>query len=225
MVFLHTGNRIKAMFSFKVSAEPLAKHTQCPRTSYTALCLYWIYLYVKRMAITVSHRAITQILCQLSNTKNINPRYHLFNGLGSSVGLSLSLIMWLSFFLSSLFVIIDCVSSCRSNVLRLSICFKFNINLQIAVVLEKCRFWCHHKESLPWCIPYYLGQALPLSLQHIHLPSSGWLTDCWQTNWDWWSAKHNKDRAKFNKSLTHQFFFRFSEKIIKTFECLFTFSF
>lgn len=126
MVFLHTGNRIKAMFSFNVSAAPLAKHTQGPKTSYTALFLYWIYLYAKRMAIIASHNAITQILCQLSSTKNLSWRYHLLKWLGSRVGLRLSLSISLSSFLSSLLVVLkDFVSACRSNFLRLSICFKF----------------------------------------------------------------------------------------------------
>lgn len=68
-------------------------------------------------------------VCKLSDTKFLSPLYHLFNGLGSRVVLSLILSIWLSLLLSSLSLRICCVSACKSKVSRLSVCFRFTTEL------------------------------------------------------------------------------------------------
>lgn len=69
-VFLQTGTRMSAMFSFNVSAAPFATHTQYPITSNAAFLLYCLNFHANNDKLTVIHREMSQMRFQCSCMKS-----------------------------------------------------------------------------------------------------------------------------------------------------------
>lgn len=123
IVFLQTGKRMRAMLNFNVSAPPLATETQEPKTSNTALRLYWRNFQVNRAMQMDIHNVSTHILFQFSKKKYDISLANLFTRFFSFVGMS----FWLNILLRARLLsddglMFDWLGTWRSNVSKLYNC-------------------------------------------------------------------------------------------------------